>query len=304
MKFFNRSISTVQEIRIYKIIITFLLLGFVFLSYGFFITCQEKAFSWIFSLTERMSFKKLPYQEEIMKIIRPLRYSGIPALLREEVFLSIDFENAMWTLHNIHRYDAGGNILLDEDRYGLCGELASYAYGKIYPLIKNDYDIAFARVAESGFFLHPESTHIALLIYNMNTSEAYFLDPTFQRYGQMEDFKNYLFFEFSETIEGIPERDPDVSFPVDTGTPVLLHKDFLTVFSVNRVNGQFDQNNFSFELTASRRHQYAGRYIFGIRKRNGVLETFEDPWITKDAIPRKDAEKIKQRLALWFKQLQ
>lgn len=301
MKIFNHQISTAQEILIYRRIIIVLLLGIIFLSYGLFQKRQDDLRA-SFKRT-LVSDKKLPFEKEIMKIIKPLRYSGIPALIRDEVSLSVDFKNQTWTLHNIHRYDSQGNILLEEGRYGLCGELASYTYGKIYPIVKNRYGIVFVRVAESGFFLHPKATHIVLLLYDVDTQDAYLLDPTFKRYGHVESFSNYVLFDFNDTIEGIPERDRDVSFSVDTGTPLVIYNDFISVLSVNSVDGKFDRNNFSLQITASRKHQYSGRYVFGFRKKDGINEFFEDPWIRKDVMSSRDIQRMKKKIISWAEKI-
>ena len=105
-----------------------------------------------------------PYYAKIIDIMKPLEYSGIQAIARPNVTLSINYANGTWTLHNLHQYDAQGNILLEENRYGLCGELASYVSSRLRAILSDRYKIKFANVSEAGFFLAPKATHIILLI--------------------------------------------------------------------------------------------------------------------------------------------
>jgi len=108
--------------------------------------------------------KGVPYYEEVKKIIEPLRYSGFNALMMPDVKVSIDFTGKQWTLHNIHRFDKNGKVMLSDGRYGICGELAAYVYEKIRLIFPAEYDIKFVSLSESGYFLHPRATHIALAI--------------------------------------------------------------------------------------------------------------------------------------------
>ena len=53
-----------------------------------------------------------PHYQEIMNIIRPLRYSGLYSLIRPEVRIEPDFENGIWYIRNLHRFDEKGGIKL------------------------------------------------------------------------------------------------------------------------------------------------------------------------------------------------
>lgn len=297
----HSSTFTAKEVLVYKLIIIFLSISIIFIGHQYWRSKQVQTLT-DDPLAEKTDLPSStpPYYEEIMDIIRPLRYSGIPAIIKENINLSIDFEKGIWTLHNIHSYNEAGEILLEDNRYGLCGELANYTYNKIYPIIKDQYNIKFVQVAESGFFLYPKASHIILVIYNDKTGESFMIDPSFQRYGPPEDFEDYLFFEYSDSIIGVAEKERDVSFPVETGIPLLIHNDFLSSFSVGSTDQKFDRNNFTLAIKANRKHHYAGRYIFGIRKKNGVTQIFEDNWIRNDVLPPQDIELLKKKITAWF----
>jgi len=235
-----------------------------------------------------------------MAIIRPLRYSGIPTLTKPQVTLSIDFQNRTWALHNVHTFDDQGKIILENGQYGLCGELASHVYDRVYPIIKDTYQIILANVAESGFFLAPTATHIVLLIYNSTTHEAYLLDPSFQRYGVADDFENYYFINYSDTLGHIAAAYRDVSFPVETGTPLFIHNNFISSFSVGSADEKFDKDNFTLAVKANRRNQYSGRYIFAIRKKDGQIQIFNNEWFNHAALPDEDINKLKKTVGRWF----
>src|SRR3989338_262689 len=97
--------------------------------------------------------KDAPNSKLAENIIRPLRYSGLPDFLRPEVSLEMDFSNKTWTLHELHRFDAQGNIILSEGRYGICGDLAAYTYQKQKPNFPGDqYRIEFIQAVESSYF--------------------------------------------------------------------------------------------------------------------------------------------------------
>jgi len=107
----------------------------------------------------------VPYYDRVNNIIKNLQYSGLEAFKRPDVYLSLDFTNRTWRLHNIHKFDTKGDIILEKNRYGTCGELSSYVYNRIKEFMADDYDISFIRTAQSGYFLADnKSSHTVLRI--------------------------------------------------------------------------------------------------------------------------------------------
>jgi len=96
---------------------------------------------------------KPPYAAEVNKIINPLLYSGVQMFADKNVYLTLDFDKKIWTLHNMHMFNDKGELILREDKYGTCGELAAYTATKIRPIFENDYNILFVRASQSGYFL-------------------------------------------------------------------------------------------------------------------------------------------------------
>lgn len=249
--------------------------------------------------------KTAPYSKEIKKIIAPLRYSGLSDLMSPDVHISLDFKKRLWRLHNIHRFDKDGKTILQEGRYGLCGELAAYTYEKIHPLLNKGYLIEFVRAAESGYFLGPHASHIILRITGRFplTNEIYILDPSFSRYGRIEQFEDYLFFEKTKGLAFVDEQDTDTVFLIDNSTPILIRKQLLIGLVVGENAGIFDKDNFILAITVTRRHKYAGRYIFALRRNKGHREMIEDMGLAKQLLKPGEYTQLRERLIELFEKI-
>lgn len=245
---------------------------------------------------------ELPYYIRVKEAVSQLEYSGLPALVDPNVTLSIDFEQRQWTLHNLHKFDAEGNVLLDQGRYGLCGELAAYTYRKIQPLFGDEYIIRFVRAAEAGFFLRPLSSHTVLVMINKKTSERFFLDPSFRRYGREADFKEYMFYEVVDPQTHFSVLKPDVVFPIDAGTPVLIRDKFILYLTTESVEGRFDKENFILALTANKRYEFAGRYVFALRVQDGKPRRFKNEMLLSRFLSQEESRNLLDRLERWFDQ--
>ena len=289
-----------RKLLIYKIIVFILIVGL------FIVTYQNWQLRAPLS-TEKSSPniisdpKSIPYYKEIMEIIRPLDYSVVPSFVQQpDITLSIDFSNKTWTLHKFHQYDSDGNIILEDNRHGLCGELASFTYRKIMPLFGDRYIIKFAQVAQSGYFLHPSGSHVVLVIYDKATMQPYLLDPALHRYGPLSDYQDYLFHSYSEKVEGLDSHQIDVTYKINHGMPIVIYNNYISVFTIEDVNGKFDKDNFILSLQSNRRYDYEGRYIFALRKQNGQTDVFEDKHFENKVLDPQDFQIIKKTLTAWF----
>src|SRR5262249_19175456 len=120
-----------------------------------------------------------PHAQAVENIWKTLEYSGYQVLVKPDVRLSIDFDKQQWTLHNAHAFDADGNVVLEQGRFGLCAELSTYAFEHLPPEIKDNYEIKFANVTESDYFSRDQSNHIVLLMREKATDYVFLLDPSF-----------------------------------------------------------------------------------------------------------------------------
>ena len=153
--------------------------------------------------------EEAPFYRQVKEIMEPLRYSGLKDFFDPDTRLSIEFEDKRWTLHNIHHFDKDGRVLLKEDRFGLCGDLAAYIYERITPFLNNTYSIDFLRAAESSFFPLPKGSHIVLKITDNSFSlipRVYILDPSFRKYKRIEYFDEYILLS-----AGIARNDLEVT---------------------------------------------------------------------------------------------
>lgn len=246
-----------------------------------------------------------PFYSQIMELIRPLRYSGFQTLIRPDVELQLDFQKMAWRIHNMHHFDAQGNVLLAESRYGLCGELAASIIDKVKLILGDAYMVRFARVCESGYFLNPQASHIMLIITTREVpgKKTYILDPSFQRYEAEEDAEEYLFFEVNDKLTFVQNRNSDEAFNVEQGTPILIHKDFLISLGVEKSDGNFDKNNFSIVLNATKRYKYSGRCIFALRNNNGKAEFFEDKTLAGEILDQQEYRLLRDKLIRSFDKL-
>jgi hypothetical protein len=246
--------------------------------------------------------KDVPYYRQVMAVIQPLSYSGFQALVRPEVSLDIDFANNAYAIHNIHRFDKSGGIILDEGRYGLCGELASYVFRRVRPILPERYKINFVRVAESGFFANPQSTHIVLLVTDTQSVplKRYFIDPSFQRYGSIEGYDNYLFIETLDQLEFEKDQFSDVTFAINDGTPILIKDNYMIDLTIGNVNGKFDKDNFIIALGVQERYKFISHYLFGLIKDNGRVKELENKALAMKVLDINKYEKLKNKLQAWF----
>jgi len=244
-----------------------------------------------------------PFYDAIMKIMDPLEYSGFPAMVKPQVSLSVDFKQWTWTLHNIHEYDSQGQVVLEQGRYGLCAELATYLFEKITPMLNGRYDVQFAMVTETGFFSADQSNHIVLLLVDRSDHQVYLIDPSFHKYGRMKDFSEYHVLNIQDTLSFIKDKSPDFSFSIDQAIPLYIKNDVLLSFAVTSVDGKFDKDNFIFVISANRRYKFAGRDIVVIGRRNKEFEDFEDKALLTELFTPAEIKVLFDRFKVWFERV-
>lgn len=245
----------------------------------------------------------LPYKEEVHKVIDPLRYSGIQMFSSEDVYLTLDFEKGLWILHNIHKFDDNGELVLNEGKYGTCGELAAYTAYRLGPVFKDGYNIDFLMASQSGYFLAPKASHIVLRISSKsNARQVYILDPSFRRYGAFEDFDEYLFFKELPQLNFMENKASDVAQQFNTAIPLLIRKDYLLGFVIEHANKQPERNNFVMALTLNKKHNYSGRYLFALRYAEGDTQVFENKRLALEVLSEKEWTILKDKIEKLFKE--
>ncbi len=262
----------------------------------------------------RMAAQPPPYSKEVSEILNRLSYSATGMFTRPEVSITLDFDKKEWTLHNIHRFDENGNLILEDSvvwpgvKTGACGELAAYTYQKIRPLLGADYDVQFVRAAQSGFFLMPDATHIVLEIMPHKIPFGkkpipYILDPSFKRYGLADEFEDYLFFEKNGDLPFVTQQQTDLTFPVKFNIPMWIHEDYLLSFVVEGANGKFDANNYGIALLATRRNRFMSRYVLALQKQEGATWTLENEPLMKQVLKETQYVRIRKKMHEIFDQI-
>lgn len=246
--------------------------------------------------------KEAPYAREVEKIILPLAYNGVERLKSPDVFISLDANNGYWILHNIHHFDSDGHIVLTKQRYGLCGELGQYTYEQLKPLLDKEHAIDFVLVAQSGFFLGPQASHLALRVIRKGPlfSKVYILDPSFKRYGHISRFRDYSFGKAMSSIPEMQSRSSDEVFPVGAAVPLIIKKDFLVQLEVEKNLDRFDRDNFVIALTVTKRYDYSGRYVFYLCRNSGETEIFENKLLVRSLFRREEYEHLKAVVTRFF----
>ncbi|MFH1692592.1 MAG: hypothetical protein ABIC68_08555 [Candidatus Omnitrophota bacterium] len=250
--------------------------------------------------------RQAPYFEKVTRIINPLCYNGIPSLMHDDVRMSVDFMKKSWRLSNIHRFDERGDIILENGRNGLCFELSSYVYDKIRPLFPPAYQIKFLRTVESGFFFSGEGSHIVLCIIKPSLlgDQPYILDPSFRRYGKIEDFEDYIFFEEGPCPLLVKGRDTDLELSVDAAMPLVIKKDYMLWMGVESVLNNFDPDNYSISIVVNRWHSYFVKTLFSIRKKAGKVEETENKDLALLLMKPEDYALLKEKVKIFHEQVE
>jgi hypothetical protein len=241
-----------------------------------------------------------PYSREIFKAIRPLEYSGIEMLEKEDARISLDFENKSFTLHNFRKVDEKGNLVLEKARYGTCEELAIEAYRRIQPILGGSCKIEFIQIGESGYFLPPTGGHTVLKI-NKDGKE-YILDPSFKRYGPIEEFEDYSFLRVLPNL-ALEPTEKDKRFPIGTLIPLLIRGGHLVGLMVSDNEAKFDAENFLIGITLLKKHTFLIKNLFALRKDNGMRQVFEDVPLHKGILNDAEYAKLRAKVISLFEQV-
>lgn len=250
--------------------------------------------------------EKAPYYTQVKKIIDGQYYSGLAAMLRDDVYLDLDFKGKKWFIRNLQRYEENGQAILEMGKYGTCGQLAYYTYHQIRPLFDQRYNIRFIRVSESQYFPVGKGLHFALKITDLSNPfepVTYILDPAFRKYGPIDEFVSYEFYESESVLEFAARRGPDEVHPVNNGTPIYIRRSHLLSLSVDDVEGRYDKNNFMIRISALKKHNYANHGLYAIRMRDGRIEFREDKELIEKLLPEEQHRVLRKLADKFFDQL-
>ena len=272
--------------------------GMVFFVTPEILGAQEKAVQPV-----RPQTQNLPHYDEIMKIIQPLNYSGFYVIQKSGVTLSVDFKARTWTFHGMRRYAPDGTLLLDEERSGLCAELAYHTFQKIKPILSKQWEIKFVRVIEPDFFSSAESNHVALILGDPVTQATYLLDPSFHLYGTTTQFPQYTVLGAKDDLRSFEQKNPDVTMNIDSYFPLLIRNGSLILFSAEAISGSLDPKNFVLAISSRPRDKTSHSYLIALRKQNGQIKWLHNEGVLKKLLTQDETKEIQKKLASWAKNL-
>ncbi|MBI2069546.1 MAG: hypothetical protein HYT79_03010 [Elusimicrobia bacterium] len=251
---------------------------------------------------ERTVQEILPFEREIREVLEPLRYSGLQSIMKPGVSLALHFKERSWSLLNVRSFDSDGNVVLDERRFGACGELSTYAAGRIKKITGGRFALKFIKVGESDFFAAPAASHHALLLIDEQPPhKVYLVDPAFHRYGGIEQFLDrYFIFSVHDELPFMKTKSRGALSPVDKALPMFIKKNFMLSFSVQSINGIFDRNNYAAAWIATERGKFAGRSVLIVSKENGEVRIGDDPDLSRFLLSAKEYGELKDRLVQLF----
>ena len=247
--------------------------------------------------------KNPPHYHEIMEIIRPLTYSGFYVIQKPGVTLSVDFKNRTWTLHGIRNYAPDGTLLLDEERNGLCAELAYHTFQKLMPILSKQWKIKFARVTEPDFFSAAESNHVVLILGNPATQATYLLDPSFHHYGSTTEFPQYTVLGAKNELPSFEKKDPDATLAVDASFPLLIRNNSLILLSIKSVSGSLDPENLMFAISSRRRYETSDHYLMALSRQDGQTKWLKNGGAMKKLFTPEEIEGIRKKFVAWTETL-
>jgi hypothetical protein len=247
--------------------------------------------------------KILPFSDDIQTLMNHMEYSGFAAWARPDVALRIDFERRKWTLTNIHRFDANGRFILDEGRYGLCGEMAASLHQDLKSRLGDRYDLTFVQAIEPDFFMGPQSSHMVLSLFDKASKTRYFIDPSFRKYGTPQTFDRYRFIDQKETLSFLKDHTADVSFDLGQAWPFFIRNDWIFAFALVSIDGKFDRDNFLLSITAHYHDDVKGDDIIAVGRYHGVFQWIEHEQSVKQWLKPEEVPAIHQKLEMFFKEI-
>ena len=250
--------------------------------------------------------RNAPQQETVRSILRDLRYDGVSIVMKPDFRIKVNLKDQTWTVSGVHRYGPDGRILLENGRYGICGDLSAHVYDRLRPRLDPSYGVEFVRVAESQFFPASLSAHYVLRILQQQPGgepKTYILDPSFHRYGPLSDFEDYLFYEPLKELEFVSHKSVSETMPIGTGMPLILHSKVLVGLVLGREGDRFDKDHYRLSLVATFRYRYAGRRMLSIRRIGPRTAVVENKETVRKALPLSEYEPLRRRLLDLFQSM-
>lgn len=244
----------------------------------------------------------LPYADAVNEILTPLQYSGLSRFLDKNSRVTVDFKKRIWTLHNVVHFDDKGVDILDEGNSGLCGQLSRYVYHKIKNIFPLDrYKILFEKVREINYFFTPQASHFVVTITDLVAQRKYVIDPSFKRYGTVEDFEGYYYYieEQNPATYIQVSKSPDKFFFINSASPMMIRDDLLLIFSVESVDGKVDKDHFILSISAVKPQATQGEYVLGLKFTDGYLQTYSNDDLVHRLFTEDEITHLQQRMFQW-----
>ncbi len=243
----------------------------------------------------------LPYEEEIRMFLDSLEYSALEDLSGKDAYITLDFENELWTLNNIFSYDTDGKLANTRTRRGVCTELCQATYEFIKKLFGDEYRISFLKGNENIFFSSEGGvgpTHYVIKVTPPDSfwgkRESLIIDPSYKIYDYLGKVQGYTFSEEMDSIDVFRNKARNITLPVGINYPLLLleEKDYMLSLVAKKVDGKFNEENYSLVVFATKKALSESTPLILFVVRNGEFTAVKDDELIKQILDIQTARNL------------
>ena len=247
--------------------------------------------------------KPIPQEKAVWKFFSEIEYSTFDVFNDKDVRLAVNFEKQIWLIKGYFKFDSNNNILLN-DNSGACLELAIYAFVELEKDLGRYYRVQFAETLESSTFNNANSRHWVLLLTLKSNGEQFILDPSFKRFGRIDDFDDYRITNLYDRVPVEIVKDGHNRLSIADGAPIFIKKGNLIGLIVRPVNKKFDRNNFSLGIYAKKPFKFKGHFIYNIGLKDGAYFEMLNEENAKEFLTSEQLKSLKGLLKKLYKDIE
>lgn len=239
----------------------------------------------------------------VWKLFEEVSYSSFDVFNDKDVKLAVDFQNEKWLIKNYFKFDERDHIVLNNNS-GACLELVIHAFTELEKDLSKDYHVKFVETIEASTFNNPNSRHWILLLTHKGSGNEYILDPSFKRFGPIDNFDDYRITQVFDRLPRSVVADGHNHFSIADGAPIFMKKGNLIGLIVRPVNGNFNKENFSLGIYAKKPFKFKGHFIYNIGLVNGQYFEKLDEKNAKEFLNQEQVKALKALLIKLYNEIE